>query len=244
VAGLTYSPDLPSTDSTAYFLSKEINGNGKVTNRDAFLAVLTEDPNNPAAKQKLSSFAYLGGQYDETDIKVSTTLVQKSYNPGLALGPNGSVFIVYTTKGTKTKINGNIPVEYGAFHPAVDSGAKVMPDVYIAQVYPFTQHFVPSECIIMEGAKENATLVVSGDVSFYPVPFLNITTLNIFANEQNEAIISIYDLLGRMIMEKKVYLHTGDNKVPFDFSAYPSGMYMSRVIVDAEVHEIKITKQM
>jgi hypothetical protein len=108
VAGLTYSADF-LIDSTTNFLSKSINGNGKDKNRDAYLAVLTKDPANQSAKQKLSSFAYMGGERDETDIKQDSTLVQKSYNPGLALGPNGSVFIVYVTKGTKNKLNGNIP---------------------------------------------------------------------------------------------------------------------------------------
>ena len=67
--------------------------------------------------------------------------------------------------------------------------------------------------------------------------------MDIFANHQNEATISMYDLFGRMTMEKKVSLQAGDNKVPFDFSSYPSGMYMSKVIMDGKIYESKITKQ-
>src|SRR5439155_10648037 len=67
IAGLTYSNDMGY--SAGYFLSDSINGNNKEKNRDAILAVLTKDPANPTAKQKLSSFAYLGGNKDETDIK-------------------------------------------------------------------------------------------------------------------------------------------------------------------------------
>jgi hypothetical protein len=243
VAGLTYSPDLPPTDSNAHFLSKQINGNGKHTKRDVFFAVITKDPANPTAKQKLSSFAYLGGENDETDIKQDSTLVQKSYNPGLALGPNGSVFIIYTSRGGKSKLNGNIPVEYGAYHNVVDSGAKPQPDVYFAQVYPFTQHFVPPVCTIETKEEQEPGSNILSDISFYPVPFSSITTINIFTNQQNQATISIYDLFGRMIMEKKVSLHTGDNKMPFDFSSYPSGIYISKVIMNSMVYENKITKQ-
>jgi hypothetical protein len=53
----------------------------------------------------------------------------------------------------------------------------------------------------------------------------------------------MYDLFGRMIMERKVLLHTGDNNMDFDFSPYPSGVYLSKVIIDGKVYELKITKQ-
>jgi len=243
VAGLTYSSDMASKDPTSNFLSNAINGSGKDKKRDAFLAVLTKDPVNHAAKQKLSSFAYLGGENDETDIKIDSAEVQKSYNPGIALGPNGSVFIVYTTMGTKTKANGNIPVQYGSYHPAVDSGAKARTDVYFAQVYPFIQHFTPATCPLPAKGAENEISATADNLSFYPVPFSTVTTMEVFADDDNVANISIYDLLGRTIMEKKVSLLEGENKVPFDFSSYPEGMYMSKVVMDGKVYEIKLTKQ-
>ncbi|HYV95685.1 MAG TPA: T9SS type A sorting domain-containing protein [Chitinophagales bacterium] len=242
VAGLTYSNDLPSSDSSSNFFTKTINGNGEETKRDAFIAVLTKDPAHPEAPQKLSSFAYLGGERDETDVKVDSNIVQKSYNPGLALGPNGSVFIIYTTFGSRTKSNGKIPYEFSAFHAPADSTAKLRTDAYFAQVYPFTQHFIPSPCTIIVN-KENAMSVTDGDVSFYPVPFSTVTTLNVFTAEEQNVNISIYDFYGRMIMEKKVSLQADENKVRLDFTPYPAGMYMSKLTMDGKVYELKITKQ-
>ena len=91
--------------------------------------------------------------------------------------------------------------------------------------------------------KENATSIINSKISFYPVPFSSMTTLDIFANEQTEANISVYNLVGRMIMGKQVSLRAGDNKLPFDFSAYPSGMYLSKIIMDGKVYTIKLTRQ-
>ncbi|MBA3648151.1 MAG: T9SS type A sorting domain-containing protein [Chitinophagales bacterium] len=243
IAGLTYSADLPSKDSTAYFLSKSINGNNNENKRDAFIAVLTNDPANPTANQKLSSFMYLGGENDETDIKQNDVLVQKSYNPGLESGPNGSLFIIYSTKGIKTKKNGNIPIEYSAFHcPAggCNSQNSIQPDAYFAQVYPFPQRFIPSQCLA--GKMENAT---SGNelINFYPVPFSNYTILNINLNEDKDADVVIYDILGNIVIHKNLSLYAGDNKINLDFSDYAKGVYLSRINLAGKIYENKIIKQ-
>ncbi|MEO5673458.1 MAG: T9SS type A sorting domain-containing protein [Chitinophagales bacterium] len=245
VAGLTYSNDFASADTNAYFLSGPINGNNKEKKRDAFIAVFTKDPLNPSAQQKQSSFTYLGGEKDETDIKADSTLVQKSYNPGIALGPNGSVFIVYSTLGIKSKINGNIPVEYSAYHcpnGTCDSGPKAQPDAYFAQVYPFPQNFIPPVCIPGQYSKEG--LLSSNDVSFYPVPFSGITTLSIASNREERAEIYIYDIYGKIILQEKVALHPGDNRISFDLSEQPSGMFISRIVRnDVKDNFVKITKE-
>lgn len=245
IAGLTYSADLPGEDSTALFLSKDLNGNAKETKRDAFIAVLTKDPANPSSPQKLSSFAYLGGENDETDIKQNDVLVQKSYNPGLDLGPNGSLFIIYSSKGTRTKKNGKIPIEYSAFH-CPDSGCNntstFQPDAYFAQVYPFEQHFIEDNCLGKMG-NEQGELMDKDVVRFYPVPFSTITILDINATDDVTGEVLIYDLFGRMIMEKKLSLHTGSNKISCDFSGYAAGVYLSRIRLGDEYYEIKITKQ-
>lgn len=245
IAGLTYCADLPIKDSTSIFLSKDINGNGKETKRDAFIAVLTKDPANPSSPQKLSSFAYLGGEGDETDIKQNDVLVQKSYNPGLDLGPNGSLFIIYSTKGTKTKKNGNITVEYSAFHcpdGGCSNASTFQPDAYFAQVYPFTQHFVADNCVDRSEDELN-DLVNTDVVRFYPVPVSSISMLDIKVSEDATGELMIYDLYGRMIMNSNLSVQAGETKIPIDFSNYAAGVYLSRITLGSKLYEVKVIKE-
>ncbi len=247
VTGLTYSADLPIKDSTSLFLSKDINGNGNELKRDAFIAVLTKNPDDEAAKQRLSSFTYLGGENDETDIKQNDVLVQKSYNPGLAVGPNGSLFIIYSTKGKKTKKNGNIPTEYNAFHcpdGGCNNSAIFQPDAYFAQVDPFTQHFIPDDCAgKSEASTMNSELNEQDAIRFYPVPFSSSTQLQIKVSEEKNGEVIIYDLFGRVIMEKNLSLHAGENNITFDFLNFAAGVYLSRIKLGSDYHEVKITKE-
>jgi len=75
-----------------------------------------------------------------------------------------------------------------------------------------------------EGISEHQ--VFSGDFIAYPNPTTGIFTLNFSGNNNSEASIKIYNLLGQVILTKTISQSIGNNSIVFDISNNSDGIYM------------------
>ena len=99
------------------------------------------------------------------------------------------------------------------------------------------------------GAVNKATEISFDDaednVSVYPNPFVSHLHIQFFAEQDGKAEISIYDLAGRLIMQKTLQAHAGVNKYTWNgvtnqAAQCAGGVHIVRVTVDGKtsVHEV------
>lgn len=63
----------------------------------------------------------------------------------------------------------------------------------------------------------------------YPNPFNPTTNLKIISPNQTKTHLLIFDVLGRIVSQKEVSLHSGENSIPIDLGIYSSGLYLVRM---------------
>jgi Zn-dependent metalloprotease len=90
-------------------------------------------------------------------------------------------------------------------------------------------------------AKEPAALPIQVQVS--PNPVQGQTQINLTTLENNDALISVCNLLGQTLMTRSCNLAAGANLLDFDMSALPSGTYVIKINAGASSAAVKVVKQ-
>ena len=67
---------------------------------------------------------------------------------------------------------------------------------------------------------------LSGDFIVYPNPTSGKFTMNFLSDKNSEATITIYNLVGQVILTKTISQTTGNNTLNFDISNNSQGIYM------------------
>ena len=69
-------------------------------------------------------------------------------------------------------------------------------------------------------------VVINADVSIYPNPTTGKFILNYIASDESSTFISIYNMVGEIVLSKKYAQSKGMNTVNFDISSMSQGIYM------------------
>ena len=113
------------------------------------------------------------------------------------------------------------------------------------------QTFTTAGNILTQGFQQPEVLTVSipetpsvsGDVSIYPNPTSGNFTLSYLCNESNATTISLYNLVGQVVLTKTVSQVAGLNTVNFDISDFSQGIYMLELTLKNVKGEKKATYQ-
>lgn len=135
--------------------------------------------------------------------------------PGF-VAPVGSRFVAYLEPCSSTllKSNSSVPMS------DIEKGIKPVSQNTIAKV-PFAE-------------------IESSNVSVVPNPFKSDFSVNIKANEEERATVSIYNSLGIKILENaRVFLNKGENRIPINGSKLAKGVYL----VEIQMGEVKTIKK-
>jgi hypothetical protein len=86
-----------------------------------------------------------------------------------------------------------------------------------------TQGFQQPEDLTV-GIPENT--VISGTTLVYPNPTNGLFTISYYSNTSASNSINIYNLVGQVVLTKRVTQSAGANTVNFDISSFSQGIYM------------------
>lgn len=88
----------------------------------------------------------------------------------------------------------------------------------------------------------NETASTPNIISIYPNPTNEATTLLINLNETANAIISICDLNGKVVMQQNSKLMNGSNSIPISLKGLASGNYIVTAIINNKTYATQLTK--
>ncbi|WP_026462461.1 T9SS type A sorting domain-containing protein [Adhaeribacter aquaticus] len=81
-------------------------------------------------------------------------------------------------------------------------------------------------------------------VKAYPNPFTNSFEVELGGSGKQEATLTVTDLTGKKVLEQKVPVAAGLNRIPVSLAGnYPSGVYILNVVTDTVKEQIKLIKQ-
>lgn len=79
---------------------------------------------------------------------------------------------------------------------------------------------------------------------FYPNPVSDILNVKVFSDKEDVSTVSLSDVNGRKVFEKKINLTIGENYLnSFDMSSLSSGLYFLRVKTSEDYSTLKIIKE-
>lgn len=82
-----------------------------------------------------------------------------------------------------------------------------------------------------------------GTVSLYPNPTADFVNLSISNASQNEVLVELYDLNGKLILVKNYILNDGNLTTSFDLTALSSGIYDLRITNNSSSSNYKIVRK-
>lgn len=85
----------------------------------------------------------------------------------------------------------------------------------------------------------NTVNIGSNQIKIYPNPSLGVFNLSLFGNGNENTIVSIYNVEGKLMQTLNV---TGENTM-IDASSWPAGLYIANVQMDAGFKQIKLVKE-
>lgn len=190
-SGGTQSVDMPVQPLQPPF-QEQLNGGNSTTNRDAFVAILT-DPKSSGEKQQLEFASYFGGTQNEWD---DATV---DYGPDIEMGGNKEIYLTFYTRSTDIEdcITG---VDY---HYNSNSGADQ--DGFLAKIL---NNAVPKrfDCLDFNWGIEDPEKHISStphaqSLHVYPNPSDGNFRLYLETQDTvcNYATIEILDVLGKLV---------------------------------------------
>ncbi len=84
--------------------------------------------------------------------------------------------------------------------------------------------------------------IISG-LEIYPNPVNGIFTLSFVLNQEQQAVISIYDIAGKLLLTREQSFSTGEQQWKTDISSFPSGYYFVELITSIEKQTLRMVKQ-
>lgn len=67
-----------------------------------------------------------------------------------------------------------------------------------------------------------------------PNPFVNNTTISFTSDQKQETFITVKNILGKTVFNKKVIVKKGKNSIPFERGDLKSGMYIYAITTSKE----------
>ena len=89
----------------------------------------------------------------------------------------------------------------------------------------------------------NSDVNISSDLIIYPNPFTEQFNMDISAAEESTCAWSVYDMTGRLVLNRNEAIHKGDNLLNVEASTLTKGVYMLNAIINNEKHSFRIVKQ-
>ena len=86
-------------------------------------------------------------------------------------------------------------------------------------------------------------IVELAEVNVYPNPFVDQIEIQLEVKESAEAMMSITDINGKLILQKELQLVPGTFKDQIDLSNFSSGMYLLNIVHEREILSKKIIKE-
>ncbi len=85
---------------------------------------------------------------------------------------------------------------------------------------------------------------VASKVKAFPNPFTTNVTLDIAAENGGQVQVTLWNAVGRQLMERTVKVEEGFNTVNLDMNGdLPHGVYFLRVFLDGKMHQLKLLKE-
>lgn len=99
----------------------------------------------------------------------------------------------------------------------------------------------------LDGSLETSNVVniereSSVAINVYPVPALDFLNIELAAESNKEVSLEVFDITGRLLVQKKVTLDTGANLVSIEVSELVSGTYLLRIIDDSSQYGVRFIK--
>lgn len=83
-----------------------------------------------------------------------------------------------------------------------------------------------------------------GEFSIYPNPAKDLVNIRYVAEKETDAIISIFDAMGKAVKVQKLRLYKGNNTLPVTgLGTCSNGVYQLRMAIDSEIHTSKLIIQ-
>ncbi|HKP31169.1 MAG TPA: T9SS type A sorting domain-containing protein [Chitinophagaceae bacterium] len=96
----------------------------------------------------------------------------------------------------------------------------------------------------VEMANQMNQRTIGTHMAVAPNPFVSSVTLTIGSERNEPATISVIDLSGRIVGEKRISLQTGVNRISMDgMAGYKTGTYMIRLSTSRNVENLRVIKQ-
>lgn len=156
------------------------------------------------------------GFYEFTGLNLNATFIIRANIPGL---PNDSIYTVETTVGSSPTLS----IDSLNFYIGADT-------VFILNG-PLPTSISPL----------NKT--TTDNIVVYPNPTNTSVTIKIESQEGETIHLSLIDLLGKVMEEKMERMLKGTNKVQWDLSNYPTGIYILKASNKEKTTVIKIIKE-
>jgi len=97
----------------------------------------------------------------------------------------------------------------------------------------------PNSTIVKTCREENA--VQAGQISLFPNPAQDHITVHATGLQGTDALCLIYDITGKLIMQKSAAIISNELILEWDVSALPGGMYLLQIAADAGVQNLQWT---
>ncbi len=105
--------------------------------------------------------------------------------------------------------------------------------------YEIRQGFIQPN-ILAKIIDENIPLNIDLTVSVYPNPFINDLTVSFNNNNESDIIIEVYDVLGRLLYNKKYFWN---KSILVQLNNLPSGIYLLKILNNNKQTIRKIIKK-
>ena len=160
------------------------------------------------------------------------------------------IFILGVLSGTSLKAQSLTPViiasSGGYYSTAVGSLSSTVAEMTMVQTFGsavnfLTQGFQQPELLT---ASVNEIKQAPGDIAVYPNPSNGNFSITINSKENGSAEISVYNLLGQLVISQQMPINQGKNNTSIDISGSSTGIYFLEYLYsgDNEKKESKVIK--
>ncbi|MER2996237.1 T9SS type A sorting domain-containing protein [Pontibacter populi] len=230
--------DIVGSNSVVMTLTTTSNATPScVSATDDLTLTVNANPNAPAAE-------YLPPACDETEFKVKVN--SPSGNEVIA----GATYTLMT--GDRTVVTTFTPASSAAFTftSSIAAGAGFIVSVETVESCRSGEYACPAPAATLN-TSSTKTLQTSDkiqkddEVTAYPVPFYDRTTIEFKSERNGKYVINLYDMKGKLVRElKSGTVKAGETKsIEVDGRDLAEGMYLARIVSDAGSKTVKLLKR-
>lgn len=201
-----------------------------ISNSTSFITDTTGTLTKPAGQGDLyhSLLHELGHGHQINHKNDSTTIMYYMTNNAVAIpGPLRKIYLSNETSAGDAGIN------------VMDTSAAT---TYSGTCYGATITYKVSN-LCSSPNDVNEIKPTENELSIYPNPTSDILNINCNSSNQNEAIITISDIIGHTLKEKKIKMEKGVSLIQIDVSSLSNGLYICIVNSDTRKTTLKFIKQ-